>query len=221
MTDLIVPDRNEITQWDTARLRSELTRALTLTAAGLAYLATIWNELTRRGEDLSDLRSGLATYLPLIANGTLAAEAVVQFAGQRGLLNRLAHRPIDEQRRLAAGEPVPVVVGDEERMLAARQLTMRQIAIVFDDEGRVRTPIEQRQALAGRPERTRSRLSPSEMRGALAALSDEQVGELARLRGYALVPLCASVGCARPAVTAGMCASHNWRRRREEGAAGA
>lgn len=221
MTELIVPDRNEITGWDTARLRSELTRAVTLTAAGLAYLAMIWNELTRRGEDLSELRSGLATYLPMIANGTLAAEAVVQFAGQRGLLNRLAHRPLDEQRRLAEGEPVPVAIGAEERLLTARQLTMRQVAIVFDDQGRVRSPIEQRQALERRPERTRPRVNPAELRGALAALSDEQVGELARLRGYALVPLCASAGCARPAVTAGMCASHNWRRRREEGAAGA
>src|SRR5882724_9369466 len=63
---------------DNDTLRRELSRALTVSAEHLIYLAQVWRELERRGEDLSDLRSGLGAYLPLIASGRLAAEAVVR-----------------------------------------------------------------------------------------------------------------------------------------------
>ena len=51
----------------TPDLREELARALTITADSLMYLAAVWKELEQRGEDLSDLRTGLGVYVPLIA----------------------------------------------------------------------------------------------------------------------------------------------------------
>src|SRR5690606_42162109 len=106
------------------------------TAQGLAFLAAVWSDLERPAEALSDLRHGIAEFLPRIADGPLAAEAVVAFAGQRTLHRRVAMLPLDEQRRLAAGERVPVWVPSDDgtdgttRELPLSALTARQVAAV-------------------------------------------------------------------------------------------
>jgi len=217
-TELVIPEVAEIAALDTPRLRAELSRALTITAHGLAYLAAVWAELERRGEDLSDLRSGLAVYLPAIAAGRLAPEAVVQFAGQSTLLRRVMSLPVDEQRRLAAGEPLPVVVATPdgelvERRLPARALAARQIAQVFDDYGRVRTPIEQRQVAQQQRRPPARPASAAAVRGALAVLSTEDLQQLAEERGLTLAPKCAAAGCSRPAHVKGLCQRHYSRSR--------
>ena len=72
--DIIRSPRLEIAtrvhEMDTPTLRGELARALTVTAETLEYLAAIWRELERRGQDLSELRKGMGQYLPLIAAAT-------------------------------------------------------------------------------------------------------------------------------------------------------
>lgn len=221
-------DLERIRSLDTPTLRAELSRALTITAQGLAYLAAVWAELERRGEDLSDLRHGLAEYLPRIADGTLAAEAVVAFAGQRTLLRRVAMLPLDEQRRLAAGERVPVWVPSDDgtdgttRELPLSALTARQVAVVFDEDGRIRTPIEQRQ-LQSRTvtRRTRDSIVPTptkraEIRAALAVLSDDDLRRMAMERGYTLAPKCSIDGCIRPVQARTLCWQHYQRQRRAE-----
>src|SRR6185312_4651239 len=92
----------------TPDLRAELARGLSLTADTLTRLGMVWQELERRGEDLADLRQGLAKTLPLIAAGRLAAEAVVAFAGRPSLLRALEGVPLERQRSLANGEPIQV-----------------------------------------------------------------------------------------------------------------
>lgn len=99
----------ELSRIPTADLKSELARGLTLTAEVLTRLGLIWQELERRGEDLSDLRQGLARTLPLIAAGLLAAEAVVSFAGRPAILRTLEGVPLDQQRAFASGEPLAVI----------------------------------------------------------------------------------------------------------------
>ena len=84
----------------TEQLRAELAQALGLTARHLLYLAAVWRELERRGEDLSDLRSGIGVYLPAIAAGSVLPETVVRFAGKPTLLRAVAALTPDEQRRL-------------------------------------------------------------------------------------------------------------------------
>lgn len=132
--------------WDTARLRQELANGLTLTAVVLTRLGRIWAELERRGEDLSDLRHGLARVLPLIASGLLAAEAVVAFAGRRAILRALEGLPLAEQRRLALGEPVEVAlsIGSQktERVPVA-SIPPQRLGCVFQD-GQILSPAEQR-----------------------------------------------------------------------------
>lgn len=145
-----------ILSMDTQELRAELARALTITSETLQYLAAIWRELERRGEDLSDLRSGIGGYLPMIASGHVAAEAVVAFAGRRGALKAVSTLPLSRQLALASGERVAIVERDPQGKLVEKEipvsaLSTAQVARVFD-EGRIRLPVEQRRRLLEQPE---------------------------------------------------------------------
>jgi hypothetical protein len=155
-------DLRDIRTLSTGDLRAELTRGLALTAQTLTRLATIWAELERRGEDLSDLRRGVAAMLPMIAAGTLAAEVVVGFGGRPSLLHALVGLPLERQQAIVAGEPVRLVVeaGDGEyavRLLPASALTAAQVRQVFG-VGQVRAEDEQRAIIEARrtPQRRRS-----------------------------------------------------------------
>jgi len=137
----------DLIETDTETLRRELASTLTMTARQMQRLALIWQELERRGEDLSDLRTGLASYFPLIASGKLDAQAVVQFAGKTTLLNKIALLPLAEQRKLAEGGNVTLVVaapegGFREVDKPVHALTLTQTMQVFGD-GRIRSPKEQ------------------------------------------------------------------------------
>lgn len=151
----IVPARGaaELAAAPTAELRAELARGLTLVADALARLGSVWAELERRGEDLSDLRHGLARTLPLIASGRLAAEAVVAFAGRPALLRALEGVPLGEQRRLAAGGTVEVIdpSGPPEAVteMPLARLPAAAVRLVFG-EGEIRPPAAQRLALRPR-----------------------------------------------------------------------
>lgn len=117
----------------------------------LTVLAAIWGELEKRGEDLSDLRTGLAVYLPQIAAGRLDAEAVVRFAGQPTVLRSLSGLPLQRQQALAKGEPVRVLTAAvdgsyTEAELPAYTLTAAQARMVFDGD-KIRSPEEQRATL--------------------------------------------------------------------------
>ena len=137
------------------RLRAELARGLTLTADVLTRLGMIWQELERRGEDLSSLRTGLARTLPLIAAGLLAAEAVVSFAGRPAILRAIEGVPLEEQRALAAGKEVDVADHESDGGVAKMPLAKIPAAAlrVVIGDGEIRSPAAQR--LAFRPRRRR------------------------------------------------------------------
>lgn len=146
-----MPTPYELGAMSTQQLRAELAQSLTISARHLAYLATIWGELEKRGEDLSDLRTGLAVYLPQIAAGRLDAEAVIRFAGQPTVLRSIAMLPTSEQRALATGKPVSVLTVNahgeyESAEMPVYTLTAAQARLVFAGE-RLRTPAEQRATL--------------------------------------------------------------------------
>lgn len=141
---LMLPDPATL---DTAILRQQLADSLTLTAHALAYLARVWAELERRGEDLSDLRTGLSLYLPAIAAGKLDARLVVQYAGKRMLLDAASRLPLEEQQRLLETDAVSVVTVDAagERQVAQTplgRLRSADIRFVFAED-RVRSIEEQ------------------------------------------------------------------------------
>jgi hypothetical protein len=154
MKDLI--KTNDIASMSTPQLKSELAKGLTLTAETLTRLGSIWLELERRGEDLSDLKVGIARTLPLIASGRLAAEAVVAFAGRPLILRSLEGVNLDIQRRLADGEPIPVYLSgqDNPESLPLSRIPSASITRVIAD-GVIRTPSEQRLAMKSRHKKTK------------------------------------------------------------------
>lgn len=160
MTEVL--SRDDLSGLSSAELKAELAKALSVTAHGLARAATLWSELHRRGESLPELRSGLATWLPRIARGDLAPEAVVAFAGQRMLLQRMMGMPLDEQRKFAAGEEITVaaindrgeIVG-EDKPLA--RLNSREILLAIGDAGSIRPLHEQTKTLGRSITKTRRR----------------------------------------------------------------
>ena len=100
------------------------------------------------GEDLSDLRHGIARTLPLIAAGRLAAEAVIAFAGRARILRALEGLDLSTQRRLADGEPVPVYLPglSEPQAMPLARIPASAIGRVICD-GLMRTPAEQQAAI--------------------------------------------------------------------------
>lgn len=158
------PTMQELAQQSTQQLRSKLAQTLEISARTLGYMAAVWRELESRGEDLSDLRVGLASYLPLIAAGQLDAQAVVQFAGSATVLRLISTLPIAEQRRLASGEKVEVLsLGEdgtvESVALPVRALTATQARIALA-AGHVRRPEEQRAMLEAERMRVARRARP-------------------------------------------------------------
>lgn len=146
-----MPTPYELNSMSTQQLRTALAQSLTLSAQHLAYLALIWGELEKRGEDLSDLRTGMAAYLPQIAAGRLDAEAVIRFAGQPTVLRSLAGLPLQRQQALAKGEPVKVLTATADGSYTAAEmpaytLTAAQARMVFDGD-KIRSPDEQRATL--------------------------------------------------------------------------
>lgn len=192
-----LPDLAEVA---TADLRAELARGLSLTAQTLMRLGMIWAELERRGEDLSDLKYGLARTLPLIASGRLAAEAVLAFANRPALLRALEGVPLVEQRAFAAGKNVAVIDPADPQAIQEmplERLPAAAVRLVFS-EGEVRPPQAQRLAL-----RPRRRASSAEATRRYqprydAATGQIQVGRMQIALADLLGELARAVGPDRP-----------------------
>ncbi|AMP72623.1 hypothetical protein UW163_24120 (plasmid) [Ralstonia solanacearum] len=122
----------ELQNMSVQSLRAELARTISLTAHAIARMAVIWRELERRGEDLSDVRTGLATFLPMVADGKLHPEAVVKFAGRTVLLRTLSGLPAEKQIRLVNGERITVVMpGGDEVQLPIEDIPTQRLPRVF------------------------------------------------------------------------------------------
>ena len=128
------------------QLRGELAAAIAVTSRHLLYLAAVWSELERRGEDLTEIRSGIAVYLPLIAAGTVVPEVIIRFAGMQETLRAVTGLPPDVQRKIANGDPVQLVVregtGYTHRLLPVHSLGVGQLRQVFADH-HIRSEAEQ------------------------------------------------------------------------------
>lgn len=151
VTDAIQSPRlhvaTRVADMDIATLHNELRRAIQVTAETIAYLGEIWRELDRRGEDLTGYRVGMGRFLPLVAAGQLAPEAVVRFSGRIQLLRAVQLLPLPEQQRLATGSGVTVAVVNPdgsigERSIPVDSLTGDQLRLAFDG-GRIRSVAEQ------------------------------------------------------------------------------
>ncbi len=66
--------------------------------------------LEERGDDMSDVNMNLVGYVRRVAYGMMLAEVVVKFHGVNHLVSRIGSLPEKDQRRLAEGGTVPLVV---------------------------------------------------------------------------------------------------------------
>lgn len=157
MNNIIKPARhhiaNNIKDMDTPCLIGELKRVLTFTVDNIAYLGEIWRELDYRGVDLSAHRQGMGRFLPLIASGQLAPEAMLKFIGNMTILRSIQNLPINEQKKLAAGKKIKIAELTMDgcvtkKEIEAEKLTPAQAKIVFD-YGRIRPIDEQENMIAG------------------------------------------------------------------------
>lgn len=150
------PVAMELQSVSTAELRAQLHDAIGLTEAAIVRVAAIWSELSRRGEDLSGVRFSLARFMLRVARGQLLPGLVVALSGQTRALERIAELPLDDQKRLAAGDALEIYRGQDRIDTAPlASLTYSEIALAIRD-GRIRTAAEQRMAFE-RVKKARSR----------------------------------------------------------------
>lgn len=142
-------------------LKRELVESLGLTARGLLRCACIVHVLEERGEDLTAMQIGIINFLRKIACGQLLPEVVVRFAGNTVLLKRIENLPIADQRRLATGSPVALLVlgtdgGRTIRQADPLKMTAQQVKQAFAgdhirDEGEQALLLDDRREQASRP----------------------------------------------------------------------
>lgn len=114
-------------------------------AAGLYTAALAWQELERRGVDLTRCRTPLTNRLSAVADGKLSAAALLRYPHAPAVLDLFIGLDLDEQTKMAnADYRVPVVREDgSPMMLRPDDMTVAQVKRVFDG-GRVRTVEEQK-----------------------------------------------------------------------------
>lgn len=167
-TMIMTNDAHSLSALSTDDLKHELGRSLEMTAKHITYLAMIWKELEDRGEDLSDLRHGLAAYLPLIARSKLDASLVIQYAGQKTLLGALSQLPIEEQRQVSESGYVTLVALDDngqrqELQKPLSKLSAGEVHQVFSDTG-IRSSDDQLRLLDRRKNRSAPTKKPKHRR---------------------------------------------------------
>ena len=137
----------ELAEVSTSALKKQLRDAIGITEQAIIRVASIWQELTRRGEDLSEFRFALAPFLLPVAQGKLLPALVVSMAAQPRALQRVAALPVQEQGELLSGKQIEVYKGDgqiETKSLPA--MTFAEIVSSIRD-GHILTKDEQALAM--------------------------------------------------------------------------
>lgn len=147
MNEIVIINPDDFDNLPTEELRRELVRCLALTAQNLYRMALLVKTLEGRGEDLSGLKIGMVDHLRDIARGTLLPETVVSFASKPSLIKTIGRLPIPEQKRLASGGTVLLVVYNEEGQRTHRpsnplDMLPAQVRQVFDGD-HIRTEQQQ------------------------------------------------------------------------------
>ncbi len=136
------------------QILAELQALIGDTLQKLQRIVPLWRELQDRGLDLSHLRKGICFYVPLIIQGKVDAAMVARLASHAGLLRQAALLPMADQRRLAAGQKVKVLLARRREAPVAVEkdpldLSGPQVRQVFGPQG-IRSIEEQRDRLEAR-----------------------------------------------------------------------
>ncbi len=170
------PEALELAEVSTEALKNQLRNAIGITEQAIIRVADLWQELTRRGEDLSEFRFALAPFLLPVAQGKLLPALVVSMAAQPRALQRLAALPVQEQAQLLSGMEIEVYKGAgqaEAKPLPA--MTFAEIVATVRD-GRILTTDEQ--ALATKRSAVRLRKGRPPRITVRPAVGTVQIGSL-------------------------------------------
>lgn len=147
--DVIARKKAEYAALSTADLRTRLAETCDRWTDLLVDIAIMWKTITDRGEACKIVFDAeLARYIPLIASGEVDATAIVRFRHSPYCRKVVSVLPIDTQRRIAAGEPVKLVVREGDtythRLVDPAELEHAEFLQVFDYAGRtVRSEFDQ------------------------------------------------------------------------------
>lgn len=193
-SELAIPKPAELASMSTDDLRRDLVASIGLTARAISRVAAIWDELARRGIDLSDVKFALRDYMRRVATGQLLPEAVAQLAGSVRTLSLVADLPVSDQRRLIDGDPIQITTSDGIVEKRLSELTWPEAARVIRG-GHILSPKEQELARSrmmaakrkprnGRPYRIVIDRELAELRIGKSAVNIERVIAELRAAGY-------------------------------------
>jgi hypothetical protein len=191
--DLESPRSQQLAAMSVLDLRRELSSAIGLTAQAISRVATIWDELTRRGEDLSDVRFALRDYMRAIAAGRLMPEAVAMLAGNVRTLNLVAALPLVDQHRLVVGDTIDIATSTGTVSKKLSDLTFQEASRSIRN-GQILTVSEQSMVLqrataalrrprAGRPHRVSVNTETGEIKIGTISLPIDRVTAALRAAG--------------------------------------
>lgn len=144
------------------QLMQLLSDTVTITSKYIWLLSKVWKELENRGVDLSHLRSGIAYYLPMVAEAKIDASAVLAFAGQQLLLREISLMPIELQKSLANGKLVDLVEHKQDagefitKKMPIKSISSRYYSQIFD-MGRILSESEQIEYLKKKTKRKKKK----------------------------------------------------------------
>lgn len=146
----------------------------------IVEMAHVLTELRKRGYSHEFMKAGLLRWYVELAAGTLTPKAVITFAGVGTVLRKMTGLlPPDLQDRLASGEKIAVATHDAEGKVVTEertilQLTTRQLDLVFDGKGAMRSIASQKKILSARKPEKDVRRS----KVAVVIRADIETGEL-------------------------------------------
>jgi hypothetical protein len=125
--------RKRIDAMRPADKRAEFGSLLLLTGENIWRMGVILRSMDEAGEDYSDLKMPVMTYLLKVGYGQVLPDVVLAFLGMPRLLRAVAALPLSDQKRLAAGESIKVMTGDADahRLLRVADMSDSERQQVF------------------------------------------------------------------------------------------
>jgi hypothetical protein len=116
MSELATPTAGELSSWTDDQIRAGLKQWRELTVQSLHAYSLLFMEAKRRGIDVTHEEKGIGWVFPAVGSGNLAPDVAVKMLGRQRQLRALVGLPFEEQRQLANGKPIPVVMRDDPRV---------------------------------------------------------------------------------------------------------
>lgn len=152
MSELITTtDNSDLTTMSISELHDQLKICMSDTAKQIRRMADIVKALEDRGEDMSNLRIGMLSYLRRIASGQVDEQVITRYSSLPTLVHRISSLPINDQRKIIADGAVECLGKNGDVVeIAPENLLANQVTQVFAKDGHIRSIEEQKEYIAAR-----------------------------------------------------------------------